>query len=369
MHLMERLEDTSLPEEFLLVTCDVEFLYSNIRHEDGIRAVTEILNTQGSWAQCQEFIEHLNENNLQIRLTSQISDIMVDFLDLKLIRNGNQITTSLHRKETATNNVLHFGSFHPGHTRRGIPMGQFLRLRHNCSQMEDFKKHARDLMERLRVRGYPKKVISKAFQKALHSERNDLLKPRTRLEDTSLRLITPYNNQWNQIRQLLYQHWTILKSDSKLNSLIPSTPLLTAKRSRNLKDILTQSHFTRPRGKRNKRLEYIGSFPCGECSICQYMEPTWDFVDLREGTRLHLKQYINCKSRNVVYAILCPCNQVYVGQTTQELRKRIQKHLSTISLADRDFRSEKTLTSVAAHYRRYHAVSDLNWTIEGLFVK
>ncbi|XP_056386298.1 uncharacterized protein LOC130282273 [Hyla sarda] len=190
---------------------------------------------------------------------------MVDFLDLKLIRNGNQITTSLHRKETATNNVLHFGSFHPGHTRRGIPTGQFLRLRCNCSQMEDFKKHARDLTERLRVRGYPRKVISKAFQKALHSERNDLLKPRIRLEDTSLRLITPYNNRWNQIRQLLYQHWTILKSDLKLNSLIPSTPLLTAKRSRNLKDILTQSLFTRPRGKRNKRQEYIGSFPCGLC--------------------------------------------------------------------------------------------------------
>ncbi|XP_056396578.1 uncharacterized protein LOC130291625 isoform X1 [Hyla sarda] len=221
--------------------------------------------------------------------------------------------------------------------------------------MEDFRRHARDLTERLRVRGYPKKVISRAFQKALHSDRNELLKPRTRLEDTSLRLTTPYNNQWNQIRQLLHQHWTILKSDLKINPLIPTIPLLTAKRARNLKDILTQSHFARSRGKRNRKQEYIGSFPCGECSICQYMEPTRDFVDPRGGTRHHLKQNINCKSRNVVYAILCPCNQVYIGQTTQELRKRIQKHFSTISLADRDFKSERTLTSVAAHYRKHHA--------------
>ncbi|XP_056396579.1 uncharacterized protein LOC130291625 isoform X2 [Hyla sarda] len=129
--------------------------------------------------------------------------------------------------------------------------------------MEDFRRHARDLTERLRVRGYPKKVISRAFQKALHSDRNELLKPRTRLEDTSLRLTTPYNNQWNQIRQLLHQHWTILKSDLKINPLIPTIPLLTAKRARNLKDILTQSHFARSRGKRNRKQEYIGSFPCG----------------------------------------------------------------------------------------------------------
>lgn len=46
---------------------------------------------------------------------------------------------------------------------------------------------------------------------------------------------------------------------------------------------------------------------------------------------------------------------VYVGQTTQELRKRIQRHLSDISLAKRDEASRtKTLTSAASHFLRHH---------------
>lgn len=57
---------------------------------------------------------------------------------------------------------------------------------------------------------------------------------------------------------------------------------------------------------------------------------------------------------NVVYGIECPCRKIYVGQTSQELRRRIQQHFSNISLARRDQQQDKTLTTVASHYLPNH---------------
>ncbi|XP_071989323.1 uncharacterized protein [Engystomops pustulosus] len=67
--------------------------------------------------------------------------------------------TPARRKQTATNSLLSFTSFHPKHLRQSIPVGQFLRLRRNCSDIADFRKHAKDLTGRFRARGYPKKVL------------------------------------------------------------------------------------------------------------------------------------------------------------------------------------------------------------------
>ncbi|XP_071989322.1 uncharacterized protein [Engystomops pustulosus] len=66
--------------------------------------------------------------------------------------------TPARRKQTATNSLLSFTSFHPKHLRQSIPVGQFLRLRRNCSDIADFRKHAKDLTGRFRARGYPKKT-------------------------------------------------------------------------------------------------------------------------------------------------------------------------------------------------------------------
>ncbi|XP_077155597.1 uncharacterized protein LOC143818042 [Ranitomeya variabilis] len=143
----------------------------------------------------------------------------------------NRIYTTLFRKGTATNNLLHYSSFHPGHLRNSIPKSQFLRLRRNCSQLPDFQVEARSLTNRLRERGYPRRIISSAFEYSRQKPREEALKPR----------VSP-------------------------------------------------------------------------------------------------RSFFNCRTQNVVYALVCGCNKVYVGQTTQQLRRRIQQHISNISMArtDRD---------------------------------
>ncbi|XP_077155686.1 differentially expressed in FDCP 6 homolog [Ranitomeya variabilis] len=107
-HLIEICASLVVPDNAILVTLDVEALYTNIEHKQ------------------------------------------VDFLDLKVSIDRNRIATTLFQKRTATNNLLHFESFHPAHLRRGIPNGQFLRLRRNCTHTEDFRTESRQLTNRFR---------------------------------------------------------------------------------------------------------------------------------------------------------------------------------------------------------------------------
>ncbi|XP_072000817.1 uncharacterized protein [Engystomops pustulosus] len=105
----------------------------------------------GTEETCMEFISELNDNNLNIKLIPQISENTVEFLDLGLSMDENKIKTSLYRKPTATNSVLHYDSFHPRHLKKAIPYGQFLRLKRNCSDDCDYRTHTADLTARLKA--------------------------------------------------------------------------------------------------------------------------------------------------------------------------------------------------------------------------
>ncbi|XP_077123799.1 uncharacterized protein LOC143781196 [Ranitomeya variabilis] len=212
---------------------DVEALYTNIQHDLGTAEAFE------------EFVEELNTNQCNIRLTSNYSKSSVDFLDLKIIVKENRINTTLFRKQTATNSVLHYSSFHPSHLRNSIPKGQFLRVRRNCSTLTDFHDESRQLTNRFHERGYPRRIVSRAFEASRQKSREEVLKTQQRASKDQLSLVARYNNQWDDVRRLMKANWGILLSDSRLRTLVPNGPRIVARRARNLKDHLSRSHFRR----------------------------------------------------------------------------------------------------------------------------
>ncbi|XP_073518019.1 uncharacterized protein [Phyllobates terribilis] len=282
-HLIQSLNFISLPDQFLLITVDVESLYSNIAHQDGIAAVLHFLNNTsggnrlhdsfivdllkfilthnyfvfdhvfyrqasgtamgarcapafanlflgwwedthvyplreynygvfkwfrfiddiliiwtGTEAEAIDFVDRLNVNDFNIHLTHCISSSVVYFLDLEIRIVGGSLVTKLYRKSTATNSLLHYQSFHPRNLRDSIPVGQFSRAKRNCTTQDDFKTEASNLTTRFRERGYPKSIISKAHQRIIAKPREVLLQPRADMEDTQIRFITRFNNQWNE---------------------------------------------------------------------------------------------------------------------------------------------------------------------------
>lgn len=118
---------------------------------------------QGPESELYKFITYLNANDWNICLTHKISRTSMEFLDIKILAdNVGHITTDVHCKETAVNSLLHASSFHPRHTIRSIPVGQFLRIHCICDTECNFEDQAVQLKSRFQQRGYRKKAYNRA---------------------------------------------------------------------------------------------------------------------------------------------------------------------------------------------------------------
>lgn len=117
------------------------------------------------------WLHHLNNNNLNLKFTGHLHDISIEFLDVQLSGRNGAIVTG----PTAGNALLRANSGHLGQTIRGVPVGQFLRLKRLCSEDVDFPKEAEDMAHRFSDRGYPEKVLNRVFCVASEIPRNTLL--------------------------------------------------------------------------------------------------------------------------------------------------------------------------------------------------
>lgn len=96
-----------------------------------------------------------------MHITSEIQKKNIHFLDLTITLTGDWGCTheGLSQK-TSTNGFLHWDSHHPASLKQGIPVGQYLCARRNCSDDASFKEECDKLYHRFRQRGYPKKNTS-----------------------------------------------------------------------------------------------------------------------------------------------------------------------------------------------------------------
>lgn len=114
-----------------------------------------------------------------MRFTSEIHKTCINFLDLTIsFGNEGNVTTEVYRKLTSTNGFLHWQSYHPKPLRSDIPIGQYLRARHNCSEETSFELECKELYNCFRAKGYPKKVLHRAYYRAKTTPRDDLLGPK-----------------------------------------------------------------------------------------------------------------------------------------------------------------------------------------------
>lgn len=104
-------------------------------------------------------------------------------------------------------------------------------------------------------------------------------------------------------------------------------PLFSFRRSTNLKDKLVQADFI-PNSD-----NYEGKkdcFPCLSCDNCPLMIKGSVFAHLNTGVKFRIKNYLTCRNNLVIHVLQYPCPLLYVGETTNECRLRINSHRSTI---------------------------------------
>ena len=166
------------------------------------------------------FLSALNDFHPAIKFTSNISQTEVNFLDVTVYkdRHGN-IETGLYTKPTDAHLYLHYSSYHPKHQKKSIPYSQAIRLRRICSTNDRYLEASDMLTRNLSARGYPKRMIKIAIDRAANKDRLALLDtstPRNNQKKNLIPFITTYNPYNPPIQQILASNKHILSTCGEL---------------------------------------------------------------------------------------------------------------------------------------------------------
>ena len=88
----------------------------------------------------QKFLETLNCYHPTIKFTAEYSRAKINFLDVTVVKKGNQLVTDLYIKPTDTHQYLYASSCHVSHCKKSIPFSQTLRLNRIYSENMFFDK-------------------------------------------------------------------------------------------------------------------------------------------------------------------------------------------------------------------------------------
>ena len=273
------------------------------------------------------FIEYLNSIHPTIKFTYKYSRKSIEFLDVLVTREGNELFTDLFVKETDTHQFLHFSSCHPFHTKKGIPYSQAVRMRRICSREDLFQNRISDLKDWLYTRGYEKELVDSQVERASLLDRSTILQGNSGDNDLGGRVVfctTFHPALRKQIYTIFREAQVVLEVDEEHKKLFSSVPLVSFRRAKTLQDMLVRSKL--PSNNR------VGSCKaCNHilCQICDVLVDS-DTFENSDRTRTFSIRWgeFNCSSKFVIYRLICStCNMQYVGSTVA-FRKRFNNYKS-----------------------------------------
>lgn len=101
-----------------------------------------------------DFHKLVNNDCSALKFTIEFHQEKINFLDVFVIKSVFGLETSLYRKPTDRNTLLHGTSYHPESLKRSLPISQFSRICRICSEEDDFQYQASILSDRFRARAY-----------------------------------------------------------------------------------------------------------------------------------------------------------------------------------------------------------------------
>ena len=276
------------------------------------------------------FIEHANSAHPDITFTFQYGR-SVTYLDTTTsIGNAGNIITDLYAKPTDRHQYLLPSSSHPPHIHQHLPYGLAIRIRTIVSDEATFEIRLQELKQFLFARGYGGDLIEQQFNRVRAKSRGKILSQnRADPKPERTPLVITWHPQLRALQQLLRETLPILHSSPRLRNIFRDPPLVAFRRPPNLRNILvhTRDGACAPPAEQDQP----GSYPCqaARCLTCpmMYNEPTICIGD----TRFDVRHHFNCNSSSVIYKLHCSnCSAVYIGETGQTLRARMNGHRHAI---------------------------------------
>ena len=107
----------------------------------------------------QKFLETLNCYRPTLKFIAEYSRVKKNFLDVIVMKKGNQLVTDLYVKPTDIHQYLHASWCHVSYCKISIPFSQNLRLNRICSENTLFVKQCNEFEAWIKERGYSDKLL------------------------------------------------------------------------------------------------------------------------------------------------------------------------------------------------------------------
>ena len=308
----------------------------------------------------QRFIDHLNSCHPLIKFTAQYDTKTksVPFLDTVVsINDEGYLETDLFKKSCSRIQYLLPSSCHPQHISANIPFSLGYRLLRICSMPRMFELRLEELRQDLFQRGYPAKVVNDAFARVRTIPREEALKKVEKKTNTREVLATSFHPGLPPLAKVLKRHHQVmLEEDATMKKVFPTPSLVCYRRHRNLRDMLIRAKVS---GKRQPRKKPVGFKKChnsgGACIMCVHCKDSKTHKCHRTGKSWDIKSPLDCRTKNVVYKLLCKrCPSfLYIGETSRRAIDRYYQHRSYIS-------NKNMETPAGSHFNsRGHSIGDL----------
>ena len=167
--------------------------------------------------------------------------------------------------------------------------------------------------------------------------------------------VIEYNPSLPNIGLVINKYWDLLQlsQSASVNSVHAYKPILAFKRPKNLRDYLVHSSFV------DETHHFSQTCDRRRCSHCKNIIKTDVFTSRSTQASFKMVFSTSCTSQNVIYLIECKrCNMQYIGQTNQQVSRRMNSHRFDISTYD----GQGYATNVALHFNSdSHSVDDFRF--------
>ena len=259
----------------------------------------------------RDFITFLNGAHDSIKFTAEWSTERVNFLDVQVIKQDDNLITDLFTKPTDTHQLLHQASCHPNHTKKGIPYSQALRIRRICSEEQFFVNRVADLKTWLLARGYGENEVDSHIDRVRAKDRAPLLDTRPKeKDDMKIPFVLTYHQAMHKVYEILCKNQNLLLVDKEHEAVFKDKILVKFRRAKSLKDKLVRAKLP----SIDEELMEKGTFRCNgrrSCQICPLMREgdTFHNFDSTRSFKNFSGRY-DCNSDHVVYLLQCEsCNK------------------------------------------------------------
>ena len=140
-----------------------------------------------------EFYDIFNNLHPQINFTMEYNRKQLSFLDVLIMKNGNNIVTDIYNKNTDTTQYLLYSSCHPKHTKDNIPYNLARRICTIVSDQNTRYMRLCELKKLLQERNYPILLIEHGIRQAMSHERKDLLRIKPKENKTVIPYVSTHN--------------------------------------------------------------------------------------------------------------------------------------------------------------------------------